>query len=126
MTERHSLRAVIQAARDHTPRRINPPRTGDQLTDLETAVLTFALRVLPGVTLDGREYDLVVELTGLDMTHYLQLLAALTDDPRALAYDPPGVARLRRERDTRAAARWPHRRLTPTTTTRYDLAGGTR
>ena len=57
-------------------------------------------------TLPGRKEDLVRERVGLAPTTYRKLLAALLDDPEALAYDPLLVRRLRRARDERRRARY--------------------
>jgi hypothetical protein len=60
---------------------------------LDVAALTFAR---PGV----RERT-IRERLGMSPTAYFQLLNALLDDPRALAYEPVTVNRLRRERERR-------------------------
>jgi hypothetical protein len=57
-------------------------------------------------TLPGRKDALVREHLDLSATTYYKLLAALVDDPDALAYDPLVVRRLRRERDQRRRARY--------------------
>lgn len=43
---------------------------------------------------------------GLSTTRYYQLVAAILDDPAAMAYDPLVVRRLRRLRDQRRRARY--------------------
>jgi hypothetical protein len=57
-------------------------------------------------TMPGRKDDLVRERLGLAPTTYRKLLAALLDDPEAIAYDPLVVHRLRRARDERRRARY--------------------
>ena len=57
-------------------------------------------------TLPGRKEALVRERLGLSPTTYYKLLAALLDDPDALAHDPLVVRRLRRVRDQRRRARY--------------------
>ena len=57
-------------------------------------------------TLPGRKEALVRERLGLSPTTYYKLLAALLDDPEALASDPLVVRRLRRVRDQRRRARY--------------------
>jgi len=57
-------------------------------------------------TLPGRKEALVRERLELAPTTYYKLLAALLDDPEALAYDPLVVRRLRRVRDRRRRARY--------------------
>jgi hypothetical protein len=57
-------------------------------------------------SLPGRKDDLVRERLGLAPTTYRKLLAALLDDPEAIAYDPLVVRRLRRARDERRRARY--------------------
>jgi hypothetical protein len=57
-------------------------------------------------TLPGRKEALVRERLGLSPTTYYKLLAALLDDPDALAHDPLVVRRLRRVRDQRRRARF--------------------
>ena len=57
-------------------------------------------------TLPGRKEALVRERLDLSPTTYYKLLAALLDDPEALAYDPLVVRRLRRVRDRRRRARY--------------------
>ena len=56
--------------------------------------------------LPGRKEALVRERLGLSPTTYYKLLAALLDDPDALAHDPLVVRRLRRVRDQRRRARF--------------------
>ena len=56
--------------------------------------------------LPGRKEALVRERLDLSPTTYYKLLAALLDDPEALAYDPLVVRRLRRGRDRRRRARY--------------------
>jgi hypothetical protein len=56
--------------------------------------------------LPGRKEALVRERLGLSPTTYYKLLAALLDDPDALAHDPLVVRRLRRVRDQRRRARY--------------------
>ena len=56
--------------------------------------------------LPGRKEVLVRERLGLSPTTYYKLLAALLDDPDALAHDPLVVRRLRRVRDQRRRARF--------------------
>ena len=56
--------------------------------------------------LPGRKEALVRERLGLSPTTYYKLLAALLDDPTALAHDPLVVRRLRRVRDQRRRARY--------------------
>jgi hypothetical protein len=57
-------------------------------------------------TLPGRKDDLVRERLSLSPSTYRKLLAALLDDPEALAADPLVVRRLRRARDERRRARY--------------------
>jgi hypothetical protein len=57
-------------------------------------------------TLPGRKEALVRDRLDLSPTTYYKLLAALLDDPEALAYDPLVVRRLRRVRDRRRRARY--------------------
>ncbi|HLT15328.1 MAG TPA: DUF3263 domain-containing protein [Acidimicrobiales bacterium] len=72
------------------------------LTDRDRAILDFERSWW---TEEGPK-DLAIrkrfELSG---TRYYQLLAALIDDPEAMAYDPLLVRRLRRARDRRRRAR---------------------
>ena len=57
-------------------------------------------------TLPGRKDDLVRARLSLSPSTYRKQLAALVDDPEALAYDPLLVRRLRRARDDRRRARY--------------------
>ena len=57
-------------------------------------------------TLPGPKEALIREQLGLSPTTYYKLLAALLDDPEALAHDPLVVRRLRRVRDQRRRARY--------------------
>lgn len=71
-----------------------PPAPG--LTARELAVLDFAARLYPRG--DGAHDRDVRAVLGLAMTRYLQVLNALLDDPRAIAYAPTTVLRHRRIR----------------------------
>ncbi|MFK4543709.1 hypothetical protein RKD29_003305 [Streptomyces tendae] len=53
----------------------------------------------------GAKERAVREELGLAPVRYYQLLNALLDDPRALAFDPVTVNRLRRIRESRRAER---------------------
>lgn len=72
-------------------------------------ILEVARAYPPRVTLDGRPdgrtETTIHQLTGLGPIRFAQQLNAVIDDPRALAYDPTLVARLRRIRATRRTAR---------------------
>ncbi|MEU6348638.1 DUF3263 domain-containing protein [Streptomyces sp. NPDC047072] len=58
-----------------------------------------------GFTGPGAKERAIREELGLAPVRYYQLLNALLDDERALAFDPVTVNRLRRVRDTRRAER---------------------
>ena len=73
------------------------------LSERDTAILDLERTAW---TLPGRKEDLVRERVGLAPTTYRKLLAALLDDPEALAYDPLLIRRLRRVRDERRRARY--------------------
>jgi hypothetical protein len=68
----------------------------------ERAVLALERRGFSG---PGAKERTVREELGLAPVRYYQLLNALLDDPRALAFDPVTVNRLRRVRDARRAER---------------------
>lgn len=78
------------------------PADDQGLTDRDRAVLALERRSWPG---PGAKERAVREELGMSPARYYQLLNALQDDPRALAYDPVTVNRLRRLRDTRRSRR---------------------
>ena len=73
------------------------------LTDRERAILDFerSCWMVPG----PKEAAIRAQL-GMSATRYYGLLASLIDSPDALAHDPLGVRRLRRQRDRRRRARY--------------------
>ncbi len=82
------------------------------LSDRDQAILDFER----GWWSEPGPKELAVrERFDLSTTRYYEILGALIDDPDALAYDPLGVRRLRRQRDRRRRARFEGRQ-----------AGGTR
>ena len=74
----------------------------EPLTDLETAVLTFAVRTFRHAGV--REEAITVEL-GLTPWRYEQILGQVLDNPAALVAEPMLVNRLRRLRATRRRQR---------------------
>lgn len=68
----------------------------------EQAILALERRGFSG---PGAKERAVREELGLAPVRYYQLLNALLDDPRALAFDPVTVNRLRRVREARRAER---------------------
>lgn len=74
----------------------------DELTDLERQVLAFERgRWLH----QGAKDEAVRKQFGLSRMRYEQVVTVLLDKPAAYAADPTLVKRLRRLRETRAAAR---------------------
>jgi hypothetical protein len=78
--------------------------TEDSLTDLERQVLAMERRRW---RFQGAKETAVRDELGLSLTRYLQVLHGLLDKPAAYVADPVLVKRLRRLRETRAAARRP-------------------
>ncbi|KMS68999.1 hypothetical protein ACM01_37030 [Streptomyces viridochromogenes] len=72
------------------------------LAERERAILALERRGFPG---PGAKERAIREELGLAPVRYYQLLNALLDDSRALAYDPVTVNRLRRVREGRRGAR---------------------
>jgi len=72
------------------------------LTERDRAILDFERSWW---TEAGPKDTAIRERFELSGTRYYQLLAELTDDPEALAYDPLLIRRLRRVRDRRRRAR---------------------
>jgi hypothetical protein len=77
------------------PESPEPPDSGG-LSARDRAVLDVAGRTFTG---PGPRERAIRERLGVSPTAYFQLLNALLDDPRALAYAPGAVNRLRRERE---------------------------
>ncbi|NJP46879.1 DUF3263 domain-containing protein [Actinacidiphila epipremni] len=73
-----------------------------ELSPRDRAVLDLASRSWPG---PGARDRAVRERLGMSPTAYLQLLNALLDDPRAAAYAPVTVNRLRASREQRRSER---------------------
>jgi hypothetical protein len=73
-----------------------------ELSVRDRAVLDLAAKAWPGAGARDRS---VRERLGISPTAYLQLLNALLDDPRALAYAPVTVNRLRAGREARRRER---------------------
>ena len=73
-----------------------------ELTERDRAVL--ALEARGWRTAGAKEQEIRQEL-GISATRYYQLLNALLDDARALAFDPVTVNRLRRVREARRTER---------------------
>lgn len=74
----------------------------DGLGARERAILVLERRGFAG---PGAKERAIREELGLVPVRYYQLLNALLDDPRALAFDPVTVNRLRRVRDARRSER---------------------
>ncbi|MDN3023423.1 DUF3263 domain-containing protein [Streptomyces sp. S.PB5] len=74
----------------------------ERLEARERAILALERRGFAG---PGAKERAIREELGLAPVRYYQLLNALLDDPRALAFDPVTVNRLRRVRDTRRSER---------------------
>ncbi|MFD3836899.1 DUF3263 domain-containing protein [Streptomyces sp. NPDC058642] len=74
----------------------------DGLGARERAILVLERRGFGG---PGAKERAIREELGLVPVRYYQLLNALLDDPRALAFDPVTVNRLRRVRDSRRSER---------------------
>ncbi|CAL9493913.1 hypothetical protein SUDANB6_03304 [Streptomyces sp. enrichment culture] len=81
-----------------------PPEAGEprELGRREQRVLELERRGFPG---PGAKERAIREELGLAPVRYYQLLNALLDDARALAFDPVTVNRLRRVREARRAER---------------------
>lgn len=77
-------------------------QSGSGLSVRDRAVLDVASRPWPGT---GARDRAIRERLGMSPTAYLQLLNALLDDPRALAYAPVTVNRLRATREARRRER---------------------
>ncbi|GAB48349.1 DUF3263 domain-containing protein [Mobilicoccus pelagius] len=77
-------------------------READELSDLETAILTFERQWWK---YPGAKEQSIKELFDMTSTRYYQVLNALIDEPAALAHDPMLVKRLRRMRSSRQKAR---------------------
>ncbi|WP_020122865.1 DUF3263 domain-containing protein [Streptomyces canus] len=73
-----------------------------ELDRRERDILALERRSFAG---PGAKERAIREELGLAPVRYYQLLNALLDDERALAFDPVTVNRLRRVRDTRRAER---------------------
>lgn len=69
-----------------------------ELSDRDRALLALEQRGWPG---PGAKERAIREQLGISPTRYYQLLSALLDDPRAAAYAPVTVNRLRRVRQAR-------------------------
>jgi hypothetical protein len=72
------------------------------LSERDRAVLAMESGSWPG---PGAKERAIREQLGMSPVRYYQLLNALLDDERALAYDPVTVNRLRRVRDARRSRR---------------------
>ncbi|SHM31575.1 DUF3263 domain-containing protein [Actinacidiphila paucisporea] len=73
-----------------------------ELSQRDRDILDFASRSWTG---PGARDRAVRERLGISPTAYLQFLNALLDDPRALAYAPTTINRLRAARDQRRGQR---------------------
>jgi hypothetical protein len=74
------------------------PAVPAELTERDRALLALEQRGWPG---PGAKERAIREQLGISPTRYYQLLGALLDDERALAYAPVTVNRLRRVRQAR-------------------------
>ncbi|HEY7143253.1 MAG TPA: DUF3263 domain-containing protein [Streptosporangiaceae bacterium] len=74
------------------------------LSELEKRILAFEQRWWRQPGAKERE---ILELLGLPVTRYYQLLNELIDRPEAAQFDPALVARLRRQRTRRSRMRSP-------------------
>ncbi|WUH93001.1 DUF3263 domain-containing protein [Streptomyces sp. NBC_00433] len=73
-----------------------------ELSQRDRDILDFASRSWTG---PGARDRAIRERLAISPTAYLQILNALLDDPRALAYAPATINRLRAARTTRRAQR---------------------
>jgi hypothetical protein len=89
--------------------RATPAGGAAQLTEQDRQILMFERQWW---RYEGSKEQAIRELFGMDASRYYQLLSALIDTDKALAFDPQLVKRLRRQRETRWKAR-SARRLQP-------------
>lgn len=88
----------MDAARSH----LDVEGVGSALSDRDRRILEFERQWWKYA---GAKEQAIRDLFDMSGTRYYQLLNGLIDDPRALAFDPMLVKRLRRMRATRQRAR---------------------